>query len=137
MNLIQINRNLSRRQLALFGLMWLGFFAGIGFLAYRGGATMTATVLWTAALLVPAAGWIWPGFLRAVYLGMIYATFPIGFTVSYLMLIALYYLVLTPVGQAMRLVGYDPMKRRLEPEADTYWITREPPASIDRYFRQF
>jgi hypothetical protein len=39
----------------------------------------------------------------------------------------MYYVILTPFGLAMRLVGRDPMRRRPEPNATTYWIARQPP----------
>ena len=38
-----------------------------------------------------------------------------------------FYLCITPIGFLMRLCGKDPMRLRREPEADSYWIRREPP----------
>ena len=43
----------------------------------------------------------------------------------------------TPVGLLLRLRGFDPLSCRFQPEADSYWIPRRPPAELDRYFRQF
>jgi hypothetical protein len=137
MSILRINRDLTQRQLAAFGVAWLVFFAALGYLAYARGATTAGAALWILALSVPAFGWVRPGFMRAVYLGMIYVTFPIGFVLSYSVLIAIYYLVLTPVGLIMWAVGYDPMSRKFDPAARSYWIPRQPPASIDRYFHQF
>ncbi len=37
----------------------------------------------------------------------------------------------------MRVVGYDPMDRRFDRDAETYWIAREPDDDVKRYFRQF
>jgi hypothetical protein len=38
----------------------------------------------------------------------------------------------------MRIFGYDPMKRRFENGAASYWVERDPQASgPKRYFRQF
>jgi hypothetical protein len=37
----------------------------------------------------------------------------------------------------MRLAGYDPMRRKFEPEAKTYWVERRVSDSPDRAFRQF
>ena len=39
----------------------------------------------------------------------------------------LFYVCITPIGFLMRLTGKDPMRRRFEPEAKSYWIVREPP----------
>jgi len=40
---------------------------------------------------------------------------------------AIFFLVLTPVAVAMRVIGRDAMKRRFEPAASTYWVERDPP----------
>ncbi len=62
---------------------------------------------------------------------------PIGLVISYVILAATYYLVLTPIGLVLRLFGYDPMHRRFDREAKTYWVPREEDANTDRVFRQF
>lgn len=38
-----------------------------------------------------------------------------------------FFLTVTPTGLVMRLVGKDPLHRRLDPTAKTYWIERSPP----------
>ena len=38
-----------------------------------------------------------------------------------------FYLVLTPIGVAMRIFGRDPLERRLEPERSTYWVPYRAP----------
>ena len=47
--------------------------------------------------------------------------------VSPVVLGLVFYLCVTPIGWLMRLMGKDPLRLRLEPEAETYWIRREPP----------
>ena len=39
----------------------------------------------------------------------------------------IFFLVIAPVGIVMRLAGRDALRRRLEPDARTYWIERAPP----------
>lgn len=39
----------------------------------------------------------------------------------------MYFVVLTPAGLLMRLFGKDPLHRRIDPSAATYWIVRDPP----------
>jgi hypothetical protein len=50
-----------------------------------------------------------------------------GKVVSPIALGLLFYAVFTPMGLVMRLVGKDPLRLRLDRQADTYWIPREPP----------
>ena len=42
-----------------------------------------------------------------------------------LLLILSYLLLIVPVGMFMRILGKDPMRKRWDPEAETYWIPRE------------
>ena len=48
-----------------------------------------------------------------------------------------FYVVLTPVGLIFRAIGRDPLHRRFEPTASTYWVPREPARDAQRYYRQF
>ena len=138
MSIIQIDHNPSRRQLNVFGIIWLVFFGVVGGIVLKNSGSMPmATVIWGLALTVPVVGWIMPAFMRIIYVGMVYATFPIGFVVSYLILAIVYYLVLTPTGLVMRLFGYDPMNRNFDGSTDTYWCSRKQDDSLNRYFSQF
>lgn len=136
MSLIRIDRNPSRRQLTVFGAAWLVFFAVLGGVALpRSG--VAAGAAWSVGVLVPAIGWAAPWFLRMVYLGMAWLTFPIGLVVSFVILAAVYYAVLTPIGLLMRWFGCDPMCRRRHTDAASYWASRKPAGDVRRYFRQF
>jgi hypothetical protein len=138
MSLIRIQRDLSRRQLALFGAAWMAFFGVVGWMVFRStGLGWAATACWALAVVVPAVGWIVPAFMRIVYLGMAYAAFPIGMLVSVALLAVVYYLVLTPTGLLLRLWGRDAMGRRFDREAPTYWRPAEETDDPARYFQQY
>ena len=138
MKLIQLNHNPSHRQLHVFGVIWLVFIGVIGGIVLKNsGSVLLATVIWGLAVAVPVIGWTVPAFMRIVYIGMTYATFPIGFIVSYLIMVIVYYLVLTPIGLGMRLFRYDPMDRYFDENAETYWRPHEQNVKLDNYFRQF
>lgn len=47
--------------------------------------------------------------------------------VSPLALAVGFFLTVLPIGLLMRLFGKDPLRLRLDPMADSYWILREPP----------
>jgi len=136
--MIRIEHNPTRRQLTVFGLLWLVLFGVFGGMSWwKTGAFAEAGVFWAIGAAIPALGLVWPGVLRIVFLGASYATFPIGFVVSYVILAVVYYLVLTPIGLVSRLTGYDPMHRRFDRSAKTYWTTREQDNTTQRYFKQF
>ena len=138
-SIVEINRDPTSRQLRQFGFVWMGFVAFFGIVArFKFERPDLGGWLWVAAVVVPVCGWVFPPFMRAVFLGMSYLAWPIGFVVSHIVLAVVYYLVLTPIGLATRVFRYDPMKRRFDRSAASYWLERpkDPPDSR-RYFRQF
>jgi hypothetical protein len=139
MGIVDVNRNPSRRQLNQFGFIWLAFFALAATVTWvRFHSPALSSALAAAAVVVPAVGWLAPPFMRAVFVGMSLLAWPIGFVVSHLLLGAVYFLLVTPIGLVMRLVGYDPMHRRFDPRAESYWRARDPgPPDPRHYFRQF
>jgi hypothetical protein len=49
----------------------------------------------------------------------------------------LFLVVITPMALLMRLVGRDPLRRRIDRAATTYWIRREDPPTADSWPHQF
>jgi hypothetical protein len=61
-------------------------------------------------------------------------TFPVGWVLSHIILDVAYLAVIAPIGSVLRLF-HDPMQRRFDRKANSYWIPREQPERT-RYFRQ-
>jgi hypothetical protein len=61
---------------------------------------------------------------------------PIGLVVSELMLIVLYFGVITPIAFLMRVAGRDPLDRSIDRAAATYWVQHREAGDASRYFRQ-
>lgn len=137
MALLEIKWNPSQKDLRQFAWLWLAFFALIGGLAFWRGAHSTAAWIWALTLPVGLIGAAHPSFVRPIYTTWMYLAFPIGWTVSHGLILLIYYCVVTPIGLMLRASGYDPMMRKLNPAATTYWVRRSPPADVKRYFRQY
>lgn len=128
--MIEVNWNPGSRQLRVFA-------AGSVVMLGLAGYWRFPAVFWTAAALTAIAGAVRPTWLQPVYVGWMGLTFPIGWTVSHVLVAAMYFVVLTPVGAIYRVLGYDPLRRRLDRDAKSYWLARPGPAPANRYFRQF
>ena len=138
MAVVDINWNPTSTQLRQFAAMQLVFFALVAaWLFHRTGSGTLAIALLGVSAVACIAGSVRPQCLRWIFVGWIVAAFPIGWLVSHLLLALLFYLVFTPVGIMMRLCGYDPMQRRLDREAKSYWKPRTPPEDAQRYFKQY
>ncbi len=136
--MIEINRNPTRRELLVFGLLLALFTSLVGLLTYfRWDSPAAAWGIWLGGGIITSLHFAVPPLRRLFYLTWMYATFPIGWTVSHTILVILYYGVLTPIGLIMRLFGYDPMSRRLRSSHYTYWEKYCPEGNSKRYFRQF
>jgi Saxitoxin biosynthesis operon protein SxtJ len=122
MALFEINKNPSRRELLWFGVALAAFCGVVGaLLRWRFGAPGAARAVWIAGAAIAALYYALPPIRRAVYLGWTYASWPIGWVVSHVILGITWYLVITPTGLVMRMLGHDPMRRRFDREAPTYW----------------
>jgi hypothetical protein len=101
-------------------------------LAYRG-HFLAAFIAAPSAAAVAIVGAILPRALRPMY----WIAMGPGWLISNLLLAMLYYLLITPLGLMRRLFKHDPLKLRLDREAETYWQSRPPSPEARRYFRQF
>ncbi len=138
MAIIEINKNPSKRELAWFGVIVALFCGLVGALLYwRFGLHTSAYVVWTLGAALTLVYQAIPPIRRSLYVAWLYLFFPLGWLLSHLVLGVIYYLVITPTGLIMRMLGRDSMGRRFDAEAETYWVKRDPNIKPSRYFRQF
>lgn len=138
MSLIELRTDPTRKELAWFGLLLAAYAGVVGLVLWRiTGALTVPGYVWGAGAALAMIYYATSPLRRPMFVGWMYAAYPIGWVVSHVLLAIVYFVVLTPIGLLMRLIGYDPMTRRLEPEAASYWTPRERPIEPIRYFRQF
>jgi len=136
MPLVRLTRNPTDRQLRGFAVAWLLCFGALAFSSHRHHHVAAAAILAILAVAVPLIGSGVRPVLRWSYLGLSYATYPVGVVASYLVLAAVYFVALTPIGWIMRLAGHDALGRRPDPRRASYWTPHPPPPPIDSYFKQ-
>ena len=144
--MLEINKDPSKSDLRWFGLILGTVFVIVGLVVWLktswlfgmgGSPTLASKIFWGIAIVFPVVYYAIPPLRRLLFIGFMYAVFPIGLVVSNLILAATFYLVVAPIGLIMRLFGHDPMQRKLLPEAQTYWIERSQIDDPERYFKQF
>ncbi len=104
---------------------------------WRTGRMVAPVSIWIAGGLLTAIYWLIPPVRRPIYVGWMYAAFPIGWTVSHVMMAIIYYGVITPIGVVLRASGREPLFRQFDRSARTYWTRHSPPDDVGRYFRQY
>jgi hypothetical protein len=127
-----------RRTLRQFAGLWLVCFGALGLWhALVRGQTTVGLVLVSLALAVGLVGLILPGCMRFIYVGWMVLAFPIGWTVSQIVLAVVFFGLFTPIGLIFRLLGRDLLHRKPYPELESYWVAKPAPAGPRRYFQQF
>ena len=138
MALVEINWRPSAKELRVFAIL-LVIFAGV--VAWVLASRLDAHVLGLSVLAVAVGltglGLAVPRLIWPVYVVWMAAALPIGWVVSHVVMAAVFYLVITAIGLIMRGCGRDPMQRRFDPSAHTYWKPRPEENETARYFRQF
>ena len=95
--------------------------------------------LWLGAvgLAVGVLLWLVPQIARPFYMAWYFLGCCIGIVVGNVLMGVFYYLVMTPMGIIMRLAGRDPLRRKFDRSAPTYWRDAEKVVDLKRYYRQF
>ena len=139
MALIEVDWRPPKKQLRQFAVLFVVFAAGFGTLGWFTGRPLwLSQTLWGLAAVVGLLGLVAPAAVRPVWVVMMAVALPIGMVVSTVLMVLIFYLILTPIGFVMRLTGYDPMRRRVAAGgARSYWIERRPVTDVRRYFRQY
>ncbi len=136
--MIEVKKEFSDRELLWFGPLFALFVGLIGMILVRRlHWDNVAFGLWTVSGVIIVVYYLIPSIRKPTYLAWIYSVVPIGWVVSHVLLGVVFYLVVTPVGLAMKALKYDPMHRTLDPAAKSYWIKRESQVDNSSYFRQF
>jgi len=86
---------------------------------------------------VAIIGWLRPRWLAPLFVGLSLAVWPIGLLVSELLLLVVFLLLFWPIGWLRRVLGGDPLERRFDREAASYWQPKSQPPDAGSYFRQF
>jgi hypothetical protein len=145
--MLDIKFNPSKKDLRNFGFIALVAFGLIGALVYWkrglfgfdfGQATETVSyILWGLGLLSGLFSLVIPAANRALYVALSLITYPIGFVVSHVVMAFIFFVIITPVGLLFRVLGRDPLHRKFDRSAESYWdphVARKDKAS---YFKQF
>src|SRR5262245_11724392 len=128
----------TARELRYFGLILALFFCAVAALArWKWQAIVLGWLLGFIGIAVAIAYYALPSLRRPTFLAWHRLLLPVQRLISYLVLGIVYYLVFTPVGILLRLLGRDSLGRTFAPHLTSYFVRR--PIELDpaRYFRQF
>ncbi len=122
--ILQLDR--SAKKLRSFGIMmgiililialWVWFSSGV---------LLLPVILVIPAFLLIALALIFPGALNRFYVYWMGLAFTLGWFVSRLLLMLIFYLILTPIGLLARIFGKDFLDSDFSKKKESYWIPCE------------
>lgn len=131
----------GRKALRSFGLVVGGVLVGIAAVVLwrQGWAPGTAVRVLSgiggALLLLGLAA---PAVLRPLYRVWMGLALVLGFVMTRVLLTLVFVFAVIPTGLLLRLFGKDPLDRRWQPDAPSYWIPKtymdETPQRLERYY---
>jgi Saxitoxin biosynthesis operon protein SxtJ len=127
-----------RKTLRQFAGLCLAIFGGMALwqALIKGNLTL-ALCLAALALTIGPLGLMRPEWVRFIFVGWIILTFPIGWTVSQVIVALMFFGLFTPLGLVFRIIGRDPLQRARPSGRESYWDPKPAPADLRRYFKQF
>ncbi|MCB9603799.1 MAG: hypothetical protein H6721_24805 [Sandaracinus sp.] len=141
MALVRLDLRPSERVLRQFGgvvALVGGGLVGLGALG-RGPLEDAPTWAWGvvggAALVFGLLALVAPRVLRWLFVAVSAITYPLGFVVSWVVLVVLYFGLFVPTGLLFRVVGRDALRRKREP--GTYWSEAPGKRPKSDYFKQY
>ena len=128
----------QRVDLRKFGLLMAAVLVLVsGYLWYED-AMDPAQVVFSVAAGFLIVGLVLPVVLTPMYFPWMWLARILAFVNTHLLLGFVFYTLFTFIGLGMRLLGRDPLDRKILPGSDSYWQRRESPLlSRDHYLRQF
>jgi hypothetical protein len=138
--MIKLDLNPSTSQLRQFGWISLAGFPLVGVMLTKAvGLPMVAfwiclgvgLAMGLLALLGAVAA------IKPVYIGMMLIALPIGAAISFVLLSLIYFGMFTPVAVAFRLAGRDPLERKIDRSAPSYWHVRTKQRAPASYLRLY
>ncbi len=125
------------KKLREFGFLVGGVLCALGVLLWWRGRGSFPYFL-TPGILLVITGALIPSILKPLQKAWMTLAILMGWVMTRVLLSALFYLAITPIGLLLRITGKDLLDQKLEPKKTSYWkICSDPPRVPSDYERQF
>ena len=114
----------TRGDLRRFGLVLAALLALLGAYLWYRDAIGAKQLVFAASLVFLGAGLALPVVLKPIYFPYMWLARIVAFVNIHLLLGLVFYTLFTLIGLGMRLLGRDPLDRKIAPDEESYWQRR-------------
>ena len=136
--MMKMNAAEEKKHARRFGAFAFAAFAAVAALSHFRGHPHSPYIFGGLSAFFFIVRFIIPPLMLPVYKGWMTVAKGISWAMNHLFLAAAFFLVFTPAGLLMRLLGKDPMRRRFKTNAVSYWqLRKDEPEDSKRYEQRF
>ena len=114
----------TRTDLRRFGIVLAALLALLGGYLWYVEAVGAAQLVHAASLVLLGTGLVLPVALKPIYFPYMWLARIVAFVNIHLLLGLVFYTLFMLIGLGMRLLGRDPLDRKIAPDAESYWQRR-------------
>ncbi len=127
----------TKKELKKFGLTMGALFLFLGIVLYVKGRGTYAYLIGVAFAL-SFFGVLFPKIIKPLYITWMFFALILGWVMTRVILVLLYYLVFTPMALFMKMRGKDLLSRKFDGMCESYWVRKDNKAfNKERYTKQY
>ena len=134
MTLFVTELNPDDRRLRQFAVLLALLLTVLAIVLTGNSAAITLAIVMALMLLV--VGFADVSKLRIPYRCWMIVTAPLRWFTGEVVLLIVYFVVITPMALMLRVVHRDALQLRPQPDTETYWTPRSPSRDVRQYYRQ-
>lgn len=127
---------IDKKALRNFGLLFFVVLSAIAGFSYWKGSSNWPWFIGGSGLFL-ALGLFLPFILKPFYKVWMALAFLLGLIMTRVILTLAFFLVFTPMGFVLRLLGKDLLDEKIDRSSGTYWKKHEPVPDKSRYLKQY
>jgi hypothetical protein len=116
--------NATPKEVRKFGITFSVLAIGLAAFSFYKESPLWVVFLGGSVFFFLTGVWAYP-ILKPIYVGWMTFASALGWVNTGLILGVVFYLIFTPAGLVMRLLGKDPLGLRLDRQTTTYWVRRK------------
>jgi len=129
-----LHKDPSNREVRRLVWMWTIAVGCAGVLLFWRHRPLGARLAWTAGAIVGALGTVAPPFAQSFFRAWMALVAAMNALVAQILLVLIFWGVLTPMALVLKLTGRDPLGlRKPDSQQDTYWQKHEPMTDRSSY----
>ena len=120
-----MTKEATKKQLRTFGITLALVLIIFGFIQFLKGNIFIYKCLFGLAFVTLTTAFLIPIVIKPLYIGALYLSHALGWFNTRLILGILFYLIFTPIAMIFRIIGRDPLERKFDKNAPSYWKIRK------------